>query len=122
PVTDVEHNSAGIDLWYRRKGAARVSITEAALASLTTSHTDGGLEHIGDGYYRLDLPDAACAAGASQCIVGGAVTGMIVIGTFIQLVDYDPYDTVRLGLTALPNIAAGSAGGLSSELDDIQAR
>lgn len=122
PETAVEHNTSGIDLWYRREGAAKTSITEAALAALTTSHTDGGLEHIGDGYYRLDLPDAACASGASGVMVGGTVTGMVVIGEYVQLVDYDPFDTVRLGLTALPNIATGSAGGLSAELDDIQAR
>ena len=118
PETGVEHNSSGIDLWYRREvdpgstPLAKVSITEAALASLTTAHTDGGIEHIGDGYYRLDLADAAVATGAIGVMVGGTVTGMIVIGTFIQLVDYDPQDTVRLGLTALPNAAADAAGGL----------
>ncbi len=45
-------------------------------------------------------------------MIGGTVTGMIVIGTYISLVDYDPQDTVRLGLTALPNAAADAAGGL----------
>jgi hypothetical protein len=30
----------------------------------------------------------------------------------IQLVDYDPQDAVRLGLTSLPNAAADAAGGL----------
>ncbi len=122
PETAVEHNTSGIDLFYRREGAAVTSITEAALAALTTAHTDGGIEHIGAGYYRLDLPDAACATGASGVMVGGTITGMVVIGCYIQLVDYDPFDAVRLGLTALPNIATGSAGGLSAELDDIQSR
>jgi hypothetical protein len=79
PETAVEHNTAGIDLWYRREGAAKVSITEVALAALTTAHTDGGIEHIGDGYYRLDLPDAAFATGANGLMVGGTVTGMVVI-------------------------------------------
>lgn len=112
PETAVEHNTAGIDLWYRRAGAAKVSLTEAALAALTTAHTDGGIEHIGDGYYRLDLPDAAFATGADSVLVGGAVTGMMVIGVSHPLVDYDPNDAVRLGLTALPNAAADAPGGL----------
>lgn len=87
PETAVEHNTSGIDLWYRRDGATKTSITEAALASLDAAHSDGGIEHIGDGYYRLDLPDAAVASGVNKCVVGGTVTGMVVIGAMIDLVD-----------------------------------
>lgn len=115
PETGVEHNTTGIDLWYRREGATKTSITEAALAALDTAHTDGGIEHIGDGYYRLDLPDAAFASGADGVMIGGTVTGMIVIGTYHPLVDYDPYDSTRLGLTALPNANAGAASGLPTD-------
>jgi len=112
PETGVDYDTAGIDLWYRREGATKTSITEAALGSLDAAHSDGGIEHIGDGYYRLDLPDAAVAAGADGVMVGGTVTDMIVIGTYVPLVDYDPYDSVRMGMTALPNAAADAAGGL----------
>lgn len=112
PETAVEHNTTGIDLWYRREGAAVSSITEVALAALTTAHTDGGIEHIGHGYYRLDVPDAAFATGASYVEIGGTVTGMVVYGGRVKLVDYDPEDGTRLGLTALPNAAADAAGGL----------
>ena len=86
PETAVEHNTSGIDLWYRRDvdpggtPLAKVSITEAALAALTTAHADGGIEHIGDGYYRLDAPDLAFADGAHGVLFGGTVTGMVVIG------------------------------------------
>jgi hypothetical protein len=112
PETGVVFNTAGIDLWYRREGAAKTSITEATLAALTTAHADGGFLHIGDGEYRLDLPDAAFATGANHVDIGGTVTDMIVIGGRVRLVNYDPEDTVRLGLTALPNAAADAAGGL----------
>jgi hypothetical protein len=114
PETGVEHDTSGIDLWYRREKETKTSITEAALAALDSAHSDGGIEHIGDGYYRLDLPDAAVAAGSGENSVqiGGTVTGMIVIGNEHALVDYDPYDSVRAGLTALPNAAADAAGGL----------
>ena len=112
PETSVEHNTTGIDLWYRREGAAVSSITEAALAALTTAHTDGGIEHISHGYYRLDIPDAAFATGANHVDIGGTVTGMVVIGGRVRLIDYDPEDSVRMGMTALPNAAADAAGGL----------
>jgi hypothetical protein len=87
PEEGVDYDTAGLALWYRREGAAKVAITPAALASLDAAHSDGGIEHIDDGYYRLDLPDAAVASGADGVMVGGAVTDMIVVGCYVPLVD-----------------------------------
>jgi hypothetical protein len=112
PETGVAYNTSGIALEYRREGATSTAITEADLAGLDSAHADGGFKHIGNGYYRLDLPDAACAVNVTGVLVHGVVTGMVVIGCYIQLVTFDPFDTVRLGLTALPNAAADAAGGL----------
>lgn len=91
PETGVVFNTAGIDLWYRRQGAAVVSITEATLASLSAAHSPGGFLHIAHGLYRLDLPDAAFASGADYVEFGGTVTGMIVIPGVIQLVEPTPF-------------------------------
>jgi len=112
PETGVVWNTAGIDLWYRREGAAVVSITEATLAALTTAHTDGGFLHISHGEYRFDIPHAALTTSVQHVDFGGTVTGMVVIGGRVRLVDYDLEDAVRMGLTALPNAAADAAGGL----------
>jgi hypothetical protein len=112
PETGVAYNTAGVDLWYRREGATKTSLTEATLATTDAAHADGGFIHVGDGYCRLDLPDAAFATGANYVDVGGTFTDMIVIGGRVKLVAYDPEDTVRLGLTALPNAAAAASGGL----------
>ena len=54
--------SAGIDLWYMRNGADHVAITEKT-QTVDGAHDDGGFVHVSDGTCRLDLPDAACAAG-----------------------------------------------------------
>jgi hypothetical protein len=89
PETGVVFDTSGIDLWYRREGAAKVEITEATLAALTTAHADGGFLHISDGDYRLDLPDAAFATGANYVDFGGTVTGMVVIGGRVRLVNFD---------------------------------
>jgi hypothetical protein len=59
PETGVVFNTSGIDMQYRREGAAVTDITEATLAALTTAHSDGRFLHIANGYYRLDLPDDA---------------------------------------------------------------
>jgi hypothetical protein len=112
PETGVVFNTSGIDLWYRREGATKTSITEATLSALNDAHSDGGILHIGDGYYRLDLPDAAVATGANGVMVGGTVTGMVVIGCYVPLYDVNPYDAVRMGMTAIPNVAQGNPGQL----------
>jgi len=112
PETGIAYDTPGIDLWYRRNGGAVVSITEVTLAAVDSAHADGGVIHIGNGYFRLDSPDAAFATGADSVMFGGTATGMIIIGAEIQLVNYDPEDTIRLGLTALPAAAADAAGGL----------
>lgn len=101
PETGVVWNTSGIDLWYRREGAVKVSITEASLSALNDAHSDGGILHIGDGYYRLDLPDAAFASGATGVLVGGTVTDMVVIGTYVPLVAFDPQDAASLGLSRI---------------------
>lgn len=109
PEQAVEHNSGGIALWYRREGGLKVAITPAALASLDDAHTDGGIEHVDDGYYRLDVPDAAFAAGASGVLIGGAVTGMVVIGAYHPLTGGT---IVNGGVTVYPAAAYASARGL----------
>lgn len=113
PETGVAYDTSGIDLWYHREGETLTSITEATLASLDAAHSNGGIIHKGNGVYRLDLPDAAFATGANYVDIGGTVTGMIVIGGRVRLVNIDLEDTVRAGLTALPNAAADAAGGLA---------
>ncbi len=106
PETGVVFNTAGIDLEYRRDGAASVDITEATLAALTTAHTDGGFLHIGNGYYRLDLPDAAVATGANKVLVHGTVTGMVVVGQVVQLTSFDLQDSQ-------PDVNVNSMAGMA---------
>lgn len=112
PETGVVFNTSGIDLWYRRHGAAKTSITEATLSALTDAFSSGGILHIGDGVYRLDIPDAALASGVDRVVVGGTVTGMIVIGAQIDLTN--PV-TVTSG-AVLSYLRDGAHGGTTAVL------
>lgn len=85
PETAVTSATAGLDLWYRRDGAAAVDLTESDLSALTDAHSDGGMLHIADGWYRVDLPDAACASGVNGVQIGGTVTDMVVLAPYIEL-------------------------------------
>jgi hypothetical protein len=115
PETGVVYNTSGIDLWYRREGAAKVSITEATLAALTTAHADGGFLHVSDGVYRLDVPDAAFATGANYVTIGGTVTGMVVIGGRVRLTDAD----FEQAISTVGDIADGVRTELAVELGAV---
>jgi len=41
----------------------------STLAGLAASHSDNGGYEIGEGYYRIDIPDAFCASGADFAVL-----------------------------------------------------
>lgn len=89
-----------------------------ALTNLTDAHNDWGWKEVSStlapGLYRLDIADAIFASGAWYAVVYVQITTSAAAASPIEfeLIAYDPLDTVRLGLTALPNAAADAAGGL----------
>lgn len=85
PETGVTSATSGIDLEYVRTGAAPVDLTESDLGTTSATHSDGGIIHVGGGYYRVDLPDAAIASGVPYVRVQGTITDMIVTGEVIEL-------------------------------------
>lgn len=106
-----------LDLQYvRYRVAPSVKADATALAATNSAHTDNACIEIDatdqPGLYRCDFPDAAFATGAPSVVVTVVATGVHPAHLEYQLVDFDPQDTVRLGLTALPNAAAEAAGGL----------
>ena len=102
---------------YARQGAARVAITLATLGSASVAHSDGGFILVDDtnmpGLYRLDVPDAAFLTGVDQLVVQidpGAAR--VCAPVLVDVTDVDLRDSVRAGMTALPNAAADAAAGL----------
>lgn len=89
-----------------------------ALTNLTDAHNDWGWKEVSStlapGLYRLDLADAVLATGIWSAVVYVCITSGLSAASPAEFiaVAYDPLDTVRLGLTALPNAAADAAGGL----------
>jgi hypothetical protein len=64
------------------------------------------------GVYRLDIPNVVIdTAGMVTMYLRGA-TNMAPVVLELEVVAIDIYDTVRLGLTAIPNVATGVAGAL----------
>lgn len=120
PEQAVEHNTLGAALWYRRDGGVVVPITLVALASADAAHADGGIEHLDDGYYRIDLPDAAVvtgADGADGVLIAGTITDMVVIGAYYPLVSATP--SVNVASIANNAITAASIAANAITSDKI---
>jgi len=65
------------------------------------------------GIYEIQIADARYnVSNSTQLIVAIQCTGVAPVYVEYQLVLVDLMDTVRFGLTALPNVASGSAGAI----------
>ncbi len=115
-LTGLVFNSASLVCYYVRPLAAAAQLS-LVTQTVTGAHADGGFVEVDAtnmaGLYRLDLSDAVCATGVDSVVVmlSGA-TNMAPVTLEIQLTDVDLNDSVRGGMTALPNAAADAAGGL----------
>jgi hypothetical protein len=123
PETGVTQATAGLAFNYRREGGVVVSIASLSdLSALDDTHADGGLLHVGDGYYRLDVPDAAWAAGAAGVLITGTATGMVVIGAYhpLDALVADPVSLTDGAITAA-KIAAEAFSAAKFAADTITA-
>lgn len=67
------------------------------------------------GVYEIHIADARYAvANSTQLLVSVQCTGVAPVMSEVQLVAVDLLDTVRLGLTAIPNVAQGTTGAIST--------
>lgn len=115
-LTGLTHSSSGLTCYYVRPLGNATQLTLAS-QTVTGAHTDGGFVEVSavnmPGVYRLDLADAVVATGAnSVAVMLHGAANMAPVLLELMLVSYDPHDGTRLGLTALPNAAAESIGGL----------
>jgi len=112
PETGVTSSTTGVAAKYLRQGGTSTAISLSDLSALNDAHSDGGLLHWSGGVYRLDIPDAAIAAGADWVCVLLSADDMEGQPYYIDIVSVDNQDAVRMGMTSLPNAAAEAAGGL----------
>lgn len=113
-------NSAGLVWYYARQNDGNTGGTSVTLATATLgTFASGGFKEKDatnmPGWYEIGIPDAVLATtGSAQWAtmhLKGA-TNMAPLPIEIQLVTVDLQDTVRAGLTALPNATAGANTGL----------
>jgi hypothetical protein len=117
-LTGLAFNTSGLTAYYHRD--VDTTATAITLATMTVgTFTSSGFKEIDatnmPGWYQFCPPDTALAATSTPHSVGfhlKGATNMAPLALEVQLIAADFEDTVRLGLTALPNVASGSAGAI----------
>lgn len=71
----------------------------------------GAISEIGNGWYKI-AGNSTDSNTVGELIIHATATGADPTDTSYTIVAYDPFDSVRLGLTALPNVVAAGNGGL----------
>lgn len=91
-------------------GSVTVAVTGDAGTQATGSVGSGACTHEGNGYHTY----APAQAETNYDLIAFTFTGTGAIPATVQVftTSLNPHDTVRAGLTALPNAAADAAGGL----------
>lgn len=90
------------------EGSGQPQVSKNGAAFANTSAT---LTHIANGWYYVEL-SATEVDTVGPIVVRYKSANTTERGVVCQVVPFDPYDTVRLGLTALPNAVAAASGGL----------
>jgi hypothetical protein len=119
-LTGLVFNTSGLTAYYFRERSAGVQIT-LATQTVTGAHSDGGFVEISalnlPGHYRLDLPDAAVAAGASFVVVElKGAANMVPISTLVPLVGYDPSLAIPTAAQIATAVAAPSAATIAASV------
>ena len=94
PQTSVSEGQAGLVMKYwRQDGTANVfdvSIAPVSITDLSSAYNSGGIKHIADGWYRVDVPNAAFATGADAVLISVTATAMQSDAAYIELTNYNP--------------------------------
>ncbi len=120
-LTSLLFNAAGLAAHYTLNGSSGGATVHTLVTMTIGTWVSGGFIEKDatnmPGIYQLGLFDAALTGADSVIIMLKGATNMAPVVLEIQLVDYNPYDAVRMGMTALPNVIAGAAGGLPDDTD-----
>lgn len=115
-LTGLAYNTASLVCYYRKNATGSATALTLATQTVGGAHSDGGFVEIDatnmPGMYRLDLSDTIVATGPYVTVMLKGATNMAPVVLELELVAYNPFDGVRMGMTALPNAAADAAGGL----------
>lgn len=109
--------NTSVTMYYWRPGATSVGLQTGTMsAGSLGTWSSFGFKEVDPvnlpGLYEVGMPDAMFAVGVNHVVAMIKGTGIAPVTLEYDLVAYDSQDTVRLGLTALPNAACSSNASL----------
>jgi hypothetical protein len=109
--------NASVTMHFFRPADTTVTPVTLSAGTLGT-WTTGGFKEVDapnmPGVYEIGMPNAVFAATFNHSVVMIKGTGIAPVVLEYDLVSYNPLDTVRLGLTAIPNVVQGTTGAIST--------
>lgn len=116
PITGLAYNTSSLTAYYKINGTGTATAITLATQTDTGAYSSGGFVETSStnapGCYRFDIPDACLATAGEVTIVFNGAANMATHSVKVICTAIDLYDSVRAGMTALANAAAGAAGGL----------
>jgi hypothetical protein len=91
---------------------SEVSVRKGTATTYTALTNIGSIVEIAHGEYQGEFTAAELSDLAHMHVKVNKTGVRLTVLQVGQVVPWDPYDSVRLGLTALPNAAAAASGGL----------
>ena len=115
PKTDLVYNTSGLTASYQRGPTGTVTSITLATQTSTGAYSSGGFVHKNAGVYRLDVPDAALAAGVDYVTFTLAgVSDCVITAARVDISGADPRSaTVDANVTKINNttvVGAGTSG------------
>ncbi len=124
-------NTGSLTAYYRKGATGTPTAITLATQTVGGAWSSGGFVELDathmKGAYRLDVPDTVFASAPYATVYLYGAANMAPVIAELEIVAYNPFDGVRLGLMALPNAAANAAGGLpvsiagALDLDEMNA-
>lgn len=116
PLTGLAFNTASLTAYYRITATGTPTAITLATQTVGGAYSSGGFVATDGtncpGSYRFDVPNAAIATAGRSSVVFTGAASLATHTVYIVVTAVDFYDSVRMGMTALPNAAAAASGGL----------
>ena len=120
-LTGLVYNTASLTAYYRKGATGTPTAITLATQTVGGAYSSGGFVAVDGtncpGQYRLDLPNAALDTAGMVTVYLRGATNMAPCVMEIEVVAVNKFDAVRMGLTAIPNVAQGSTGSIPVSVD-----
>lgn len=109
-------NTSGLTCYYRKGATGTPTAVTLATQTVGGAWSSGGFVELDNthmrGAYRFDIPDTVLASTPFATLYFYGASNMAPVMCELEITSVDFFDAVRMGLTALPNVASGSAGAI----------